>query len=75
MIIYLGCELDERLPGETMALKVINKINGSLNFLSGKNGYLGPYIKLHLCNALTLIRLGFNLNPPRRPPCSCCKKN
>ena len=27
-VIYLGCELDENLSGEVMALKVINKVNG-----------------------------------------------
>ena len=29
-VTYLGCELDESLLGETIALKVINKINGRL---------------------------------------------
>ena len=32
-VTYLGCELDESLSGEAMALKVINKINGRLKFL------------------------------------------
>ena len=29
-VTYLGCELDESLLGEAIALKVINKINGRL---------------------------------------------
>ena len=33
---YLGCELDENLPGETMALKFINKINGRFNSFKEK---------------------------------------
>ena len=32
-VTYLGCELDESLSGEAIALNVINKINGRLKFL------------------------------------------
>ena len=35
-----------------MALKVINKINGSLKFLYRKNRYLTPYLKGLLRNGL-----------------------
>ena len=35
-IKYLGCELDENLPGEAMALKFINKINGRFNSFKEK---------------------------------------
>ena len=35
-VSYLGCILDESLTGETMALKVINKINSKLKFLYRK---------------------------------------
>ena len=31
MVMYLGCELEEKLPGEAMASKVIN--NGRLQLL------------------------------------------
>ena len=31
-VTYLGCALDENLSGETMALKVISKINCRLRF-------------------------------------------
>ena len=33
---YLGCILDETMSGESMALKVINKINSRLKFLNRK---------------------------------------
>ena len=33
---HLGCMLDETMPGETMALSVINKINNEPKFLSEK---------------------------------------
>ena len=51
-VTYLGCELDESLWGEAMALKIINKINSRLKFLYRKNKYLTPYLKGLLCNAL-----------------------
>ena len=35
-VTYLGCIMDETMSGETMALKVINKINGKLKFLDQK---------------------------------------
>ena len=50
--IYLGCQLDENLAWEAMALKVMNKINGRLKFPYRKNRYLTPYLKQLLCNAL-----------------------
>ena len=36
-VTYIGSVLDERMSCEPMALKVINKINGKLKFLYGKN--------------------------------------
>ena len=51
-VSYLGCILDESLTGETMALKVINKINSKLKFLYRKQKFLTPYLKRMLCNAL-----------------------
>ena len=41
-VTCLGCVLDEMMSGESMALKVINKINGKLKFLYGKNRFLVP---------------------------------
>ena len=39
-VTYLGCILEERMSGESMAHKVISKINAKLNFLHRKNRYL-----------------------------------
>ena len=49
---YLGCLLDETLSGESMALKVINKINSRLRFLYRKNRFLSPPLRRLLCNSL-----------------------
>ena len=37
---YLGCVVDETMSGETMALRVIKKINLRLKFLYRKNWFL-----------------------------------
>ena len=42
-VTYLGCELNKSLSWEAMALKVVNKINGS---------HITPYLKRLLYNAL-----------------------
>ena len=49
-VTYLGCVLDESMPGEPMELKVIDKINGKLKFFYWKNEFLTP--ELCRCNAL-----------------------
>ena len=41
-VTYLGCVMDETMSGEPMPLKVINKINRKLKFLSRKNSFLTP---------------------------------
>ena len=51
-VTYLGCLLDETLSGESMALKVINKINSRLRFLYRKNRFLSPRLRKLLCNSL-----------------------
>ena len=51
-VTYLGCALDENLSGETMALKVISKINCRLRFLYRKNRFLSQPLRKLLCNAL-----------------------
>ena len=51
-VTYLGCILDEIMSGESMALKVINKINSRLKFLHRKNKFLTPALRRLLCNAL-----------------------
>ena len=52
-VTYIGCELHESLLGETMALKVVNKINRRLKSLDRKNRYLTPYLRPLLCNSTT----------------------
>ena len=51
-ISYLGCLLDEDLSGESMANKVLGKINGRLKFLHRKNEFLTAPLRRLLCNAL-----------------------
>ena len=38
-VTYLGCLLDETMSGESMPLKVINKINSRLKFLHRKKKF------------------------------------
>ena len=40
-VTYLGCIFDESLSGESMALKVINKINGRFNYRLMGNFFTG----------------------------------
>ena len=51
-VTYLGCILDETMSGESMALKVISKINSRLKFPHRKNKFLTPALRRLLCNAL-----------------------
>ena len=44
--------LDESMSGETMALRVIEKINSRLKFLYRKNRFLDVTLRRLLCNAL-----------------------
>ena len=43
-VTYLGCILDKTMSGESVALKVINKINARLKFLHRKNKFLTPVL-------------------------------
>ena len=49
---YLGCVLDETMSGETMALRVIAKINSRLKFFYRRNQFLDVPLRRLLCNAL-----------------------
>ena len=51
VVTYLGCALHENLSRETMALKVISKINCRLKFLYRKNRFLLHPLRRLLCNA------------------------
>ena len=58
-VTYLGCILDKTISGESMALKVINKINSRLRFLHGKNKFLTPALRRLLCNGNVLIHVDY----------------
>ena len=49
---YLGCILDESLTGESMALHVINKINGRIKFFYRQSAFLNKDLRRMLCNSL-----------------------
>ena len=51
-VTYLGCELDQYLSGESMATKVLGKINGRLKFLYRKQKFLNGSLRRMLCNSL-----------------------
>ena len=51
-VFYLGCVMDQTMAGESMALKVINKINGKLRFRYWQNSFLTPGLRRMLSNAL-----------------------
>ena len=51
-VACLGCLLDETLCGESMALKVISKINSRLRFRYRKNRFLSQPLCRLLCNSL-----------------------
>ena len=43
---YLGCILDQNLSGESMALRVIDKVNSHLKFLHRQNRFLTTTLTL-----------------------------
>lgn len=52
-VAYLSFVLDETMTGESMALKIINKINSRFKILHRKNKSLTPILRRLLCNAFT----------------------
>ena len=44
-VTFLGCILEETMSGESMANKVISKVNVRLKFLHQKNKYLTPTLR------------------------------
>ena len=56
---YLGCLLDESLSAESMALKILNKVNSRLIFLYRKNRFLSPPLCRLLCNSLRQSHFGY----------------
>ena len=51
-VTYLGCLLDEKISGESIALKIIKKINQKLKYLYRKNRFLTPELRRLLYNAI-----------------------
>ena len=51
-VTYLGCILDENLSGESMATRMLGKINGKLKFLYRKQNFLDGSLRRLLLNAL-----------------------
>ena len=49
---YLGCYLDSDLSGESMARRVLKKINTKLNLLLRQSNYLNYSFRRLLYNAL-----------------------
>ena len=44
-VTHLGCILDESLPGKSMALNVVSKINTRLTFLYRKGKFSSPHLR------------------------------
>ena len=81
-VSYLGCILDETLSGESMCLKVIEKINSKLRFLYRKNKYLTPTLRRMLCNAIIQPHFDYayltsysNLTKALKTKSKSCKTN
>ena len=51
-VTYLGCILDNKLSGESMATQALGKINGRLKFLYRKQKFFTYSMRRLLCNAL-----------------------
>ena len=56
---YLGRILDESFPGESMALRVIDKVNSRLRLLHRHNHFLAPPLRRLLHNALIQGPFGY----------------
>ena len=51
-VTYLGCILRETMAGESMANRIMSKVNARLKFFHRKNKYLTPNLLRLICNAL-----------------------
>ena len=51
VVTYLGSVLDENYSGESMATKILGKINGKLKFLYRKQNFLDSSLRRLLLNA------------------------
>ena len=60
-VTYLGCSLDRNLDGESMASKVLNKVNGRSRFLDRKATFLDAVSLRLLANSLVLCCFDYGL--------------
>ena len=60
-VIYLGCSLDSSLDGESMALKVMSKVNSRTRFLSRKAQFLDTASLRLLANSLVSCCFDYGL--------------
>ena len=70
------------MSGESMANKVISKVNARLKFLHRKNKYLTPNLRRLLCNALIQSHFDYacsawssNLSKNSKTEFKLCKTN
>ena len=56
---YIGSILDQSVSGESMALKVIDKVNPRLQSLHRQSRFLTPTLRRLLCNALIQPLFGY----------------
>ena len=61
-VTCLGCFLDKRLSGKSMAIHIINKVNSRLRLLYRKNKFLDIPFRRLLCNAMIQPYLDYTCN-------------
>ena len=73
-VTYLSCLLNKTHSGESMTLKVINKIDSRLRFLYRKNRFLSPPLRRLFSNSLIQLHFDYaysawypNLNKRLKP--------
>ena len=58
-VVYLGCYPDSDLSGESMARRVLKKINTKLNLLLRQSNYLNYPFRRLVYNALTQAQFDY----------------
>ena len=71
---YLDCFLDYNLNGETIAQKVLNKINSNIKFLYRYATFLNPTCERLFCNALTQPHFDYGCTSWYQSPSKVVKK-
>ena len=73
-VTYLGCILDNDIPGESMATKVLSLVNGRLKFLYRKQNFLTYPSRRLLCNALMQPFYDYGCTACYPPQTKNCRK-